>query len=95
VACDAVSWTCVASGGGTCTAAGSGNINDSVDLPATGSVTYTAACAINPAATGTLQNTATVNSAEADASDPDTMNNQATDSNLLIPSSVFSDGFEN
>ena len=33
-------------GGGTCTAAGSGNINDTVNLPAGGSVTYTASCSI-------------------------------------------------
>ena len=29
----ACTWTCVGAGGGTCTAAGSGNINDTVDLP--------------------------------------------------------------
>ena len=39
-------WTCVGAGGGTCTASGSGNINDTVNLPAGGSVTYTATCAI-------------------------------------------------
>ncbi len=32
-------WTCVGAGGGTCTAAGSGNINDTVNLPSGGSVT--------------------------------------------------------
>ncbi len=47
-------WTCVGAGGGTCTAAGSGNINDTVNLPAGGSVTYTASCTIAAAATGTL-----------------------------------------
>src|SRR6185295_17190084 len=35
-------WTCVGAGGGTCTAAGAGNINDTVNLPVGGSVTYTA-----------------------------------------------------
>src|SRR4051812_10917704 len=53
-------WTCVGAGGGTCTASGTGNLNDSVNLPAGGSVTYTATCAISAAATGTLSNTATV-----------------------------------
>ena len=53
-------WTCVGAGGGTCTAAGAGNINDSVNLPAGGSVTYTASCTISAAATGSLVNTATV-----------------------------------
>src|SRR6185436_5737060 len=51
-------WTCVGAGGGTCTA--SGNINDTVNLPSGGSVTYTASCTISAAATGTLSNTATV-----------------------------------
>jgi len=37
-------WTCVGAGGGTCTASGSGNINDTVNLPAGGSVTYTDDC---------------------------------------------------
>src|SRR5262245_27284506 len=34
-------WTCVGAGGGTCTASGSGNINDVVNLPFGGSVTHT------------------------------------------------------
>src|SRR6185436_1996956 len=40
-------WTCVGAGGGTCTAAGSGNVSDTVNLPVGGSVTYTASCAIS------------------------------------------------
>src|SRR6185295_14956037 len=32
-------WTCVGAGGGTCTASGSGDISDTVNLPAGGSVT--------------------------------------------------------
>ena len=75
-------WTCVNAGGGTCTASGSGNINDSVDLPVGGSVTYTATCAINAAATGTLSNTTTVASS---VSDPVPANNSATDTDTLTP----------
>lgn len=75
-------WTCVGAGGGTCTAAGSGNINDPVNLPAGGSVTYTASCAISAAATGTLSNTATVSSA---ITDPTPGNNSATDTDTLTP----------
>jgi len=74
-------WTCTGAGGGTCTAAGSGNINDSVNLPAGGSVTYTASCAINASATGTLSNTATVTS----ATDPNAGNDSATDTDELTP----------
>lgn len=80
-------WTCVGAGGGTCTASGSGNINDSVNLPSGGSVTYTAACAISPAATGTLSNTATVTGA---ATDPTPGNNSATDSDTLTASADLS-----
>jgi len=76
-------WTCVGAGGGTCTAAGSGNLNDAATLPAGGSVTYTASCTISAAATGTLVNTATVSGA---ATDPVPGNNSATDSDTLTPS---------
>ncbi len=75
-------WTCVGAGGGTCTASGSGNINDTVNLPASASVTYTATCAISAAATGSLSNTATVTF----ASDPNTANNSATDTDTLAGS---------
>lgn len=75
-------WTCVGAGGGTCTAAGSGNINDTVNLPSGGSVTYTASCAISASATGTLSNTATVASS---ITDPTPGNNSATDTDTLTP----------
>ena len=58
-------WTCVGAGGGSCTAAGIGNINDIVDLPAGASVTYTLGAVVAPAATGQLSNTATVIAARA------------------------------
>ncbi len=80
-------WTCVGAGGGTCTAAGAGNINDSVNLPNGASVTYTATCNIAASATGTLANTATVSSA---TSDPNPGNNSATDSDTLTPSADLS-----
>ncbi len=73
-------WTCVGAGGGSCTAAGAGNINDAVMLPVGGSVTYTAVCAISAAATGSLSNTATVTS----ASDSNPGNNSATDTDTLV-----------
>ena len=76
-------WTCVGAGGGTCTAAGSGNISDTVNLPVGGSVTYTASCTISASATGTLDNTASVSGGAA--GDPDTGNNSATDTDTLTP----------
>jgi len=87
-ACASVSWTCSGASGGTCAAAGSGNINDSVNLPAGGSVTYLATCTLSPAASGTLTNTASVN-APAGQTDPVPGNNSATDSDtILTPPSV-------
>ncbi len=77
-------WTCVGAGGGTCTASGSGNINDAVNLPSGGSVTYIASCAVSIAATGTLSNTATVTT-PAGVTDPAPGNNSATDSDALSP----------
>ena len=53
-ACTTVNWTCVGAGGGSCTAAGSGNIADLINLPVGGTATYSATCAIDAAATGTL-----------------------------------------
>lgn len=80
-------WTCVGAGGGTCTAAGAGNINDSVNLPTGGSVTYTVNANISSSATGTLSNTATVSSS---LTDPDPMNNSATDTDVLTPTADLS-----
>jgi uncharacterized repeat protein (TIGR01451 family) len=82
-------WTCVGAGGGTCTASGSGNVNDTANLPAGGSVTYTASCTISAAATGTLSNTATV-TAPAGVTDPTPGNNSATDSDTLAASADLS-----
>jgi uncharacterized repeat protein (TIGR01451 family) len=76
------SWTCAGSGGGSCTASGSGNINDAVNLPSGGTVTYAASCAIAAGATGTLSNTATI-TAPAGVTDPTPANNAATDSDTL------------
>jgi len=82
-------WTCAGAGGGTCTAAGAGNINDTVNLPAGGSTTYTASCTISAAATGTLANTATV-TAPAGVTDPTPGNNSATDTDTLVATADLS-----
>ncbi|WP_165371407.1 fibronectin type III domain-containing protein [Pseudolysobacter antarcticus] len=88
-ASETCTWTCSGVSGGTCTAAGSGNINDTVNLPSGGSVNYTATCSISPAATGTLSNTATV-TAPAGVTDPTPGNNSATDSDTLGASADLS-----
>ncbi len=76
-------WTCVGAEGGTCTASGSGNINDLVNLPSGGSVTYTVSATISASATGTLVNTATVTAPQG-VTDPNTANNSATDTDNLV-----------
>jgi uncharacterized repeat protein (TIGR01451 family) len=84
-ACTSVSWTCQGAAGGNCAANGSGDINEIVDLPNGGSVTFSAVCTIDSAATGTLSNTAMV-SPPPGVSDPDLANNSATDEATLVPS---------
>jgi hypothetical protein len=71
------------SGGATgFTAAGAGNIADTVNLPAGASITYTVTATISSSATGSLSNTATVSPA-AGTTDPTPGNNSATDTDTL------------
>ncbi|HXT20049.1 MAG TPA: DUF11 domain-containing protein, partial [Thermoanaerobaculia bacterium] len=82
-------WTCVGAGGGTCTASGSGNISDTVNLPAGGTVTYTASCAVSQSASGSIVNTADVDTDPQAVTDPDDTNNSATDTDT-VPSADLS-----
>jgi hypothetical protein len=75
-------WTCSGSGGATCDASGTGNINSTdVTLPANASVTYTITGTLDPAA---ICGSTVGNSANADFAsttqflDPDETNNTAT-----------------
>ena len=77
-------WTCVGVNA-TCSAAGSGNIDDTVDLGGGGSVTYTVTAAISPGAVGSLSNTATI-AGPAGVPDQRLTNNHATDTDTLSPS---------
>ena len=79
----ACAWTCAPAGGGTCTAAGSGNINDTaVNLPLNASVTYTVGCTVSPttAPGSVVVNTANV-TVPATMVDPNLANNSASASN--------------
>ena len=53
-------WTCTASTGSTCTASGSGDITDTVDVAAGGTLTYTVTGTAPSSVQTTLANTATV-----------------------------------
>jgi uncharacterized repeat protein (TIGR01451 family) len=76
-------WTCVGAGGGSCTASGSGDINDLVNLPLGATATYTLTGTISALAMGSLSNTATVTAPGAIA-DPNPANNSATDTDTLV-----------
>ncbi|MCA1779804.1 MAG: DUF11 domain-containing protein [Xanthomonadaceae bacterium] len=83
------SWSCTASLGSSCTAAGGGNISDVVSLLVSGTATYTATCDIDSAATGNLGNTASI-AADASVTDPDLTNNTSTADIALTPSADLS-----
>ena len=76
-------FTAVGSGGAAgFTASGSGDISDTVDLPAGSTITYTVNASIDSSATGSLVNTATVTT-PAGVTDPNLSNNSATDTDAL------------
>ena len=83
-------WTAKGSGGASgFSASGSGNISDSVNLPAGGSVTYTVVATIQSSAMGTLTNTATITPPPG-FTDDNPGNNSATDTDTLKPTDDLS-----
>jgi uncharacterized repeat protein (TIGR01451 family) len=79
-------FTAIGAGGATgFTASGSGNINDTVDLPVGASITYTVTAQVASSATGSLNNTATVEPGGSQV-DVDLTNNTATDADTLTQS---------
>ncbi len=81
----AASWTCQGHLGGACAGSGSGGLaGELVSLPAASDAVFALAATIDPAATGTLDNTATV-AAAVGVSDPVATDNASTDSDLLVP----------
>ena len=63
-------------------ASGAGNINDTVLMPSGSKITYTAKGKVNPSATGTISNTASV-TPPAGVNDPNPGNNTATDTDSV------------
>jgi len=76
-----VTWTCTADTGAACTASGSGNISDTVDLPAGTSVTYTVTATVVDPLSVNVINTASV-IPPAGLVDENTSNNTSTDTDL-------------
>ncbi|MFQ5349887.1 MAG: YCF48-related protein, partial [Thermoanaerobaculia bacterium] len=78
------SWTCGGANGGGCTAGPvAGDINDTVDLPVGGSVTYTVDCIVNATAADLLVNAASV-APPPDVLDPDSTDDSASDSDVIV-----------
>jgi uncharacterized repeat protein (TIGR01451 family) len=78
-----VTFTATQSGGASgFETTGTGNINNTVTMPAGSVITYKASGKVSSSATGTLSNTATV-AAVSDVPDPNTANNTATDSDTI------------
>jgi uncharacterized repeat protein (TIGR01451 family) len=78
-----VTYTATQSGGASgFSASGSGNINNTVKMPAGSKITYKATGTISASATGSISNTATVTSPSG-VPDPNTANNSATDTDTL------------
>jgi uncharacterized repeat protein (TIGR01451 family) len=78
------SWTAVFAGGATGSGSGSGTINQTVNVPAGGNITYTVLVAVPSNYQGNLTNTATI-TAPAGATDSSPGNNSATDSDTPAP----------
>ncbi len=85
-----VSWTCVPSGAASCSAAGSGDISDHVNLPVSSSVTYVATGTLVSVISGPVTNTARVANA-AGVADPSGGNNsdEAVSSPDAVPPRVL------
>ncbi len=79
-----VTWTCTATAGSACDASDTGDIADTVDLLAGGTATYTVVATIDPSASGSLSNTATL-TPPVTVTDPDTDDHSATDIDTLVP----------
>jgi hypothetical protein len=87
-----VAWTCAGSGGGVCTASGTGDVDALGDLPVGASVVYTIAGNVPDPFAGSLEVTASVAPA-AGITDPDTDDNSDT-AQIVAVESIFADGFE-
>ena len=78
-----VTFTATQTGGASgFSASGSGNINDTVTMPAGSKIIYKASGTISASATGSLSNTATVTSPTG-VPDPNSANNSATDTDTI------------
>ena len=87
----AATWTCAPVGAATCTASGTGDIADSVDLPVNGAVVYTVQATVVANGVGVFAVDASV-AAGPDQDDPDPSDD--SDQHVFQADAVFQDGFE-
>ncbi len=89
-------WNCQSNAQATCSTSGgqSGNVNETLNLANGGGVLITIQAAIDDAATGTLENTATLTLPNG-VNDPTPGDLSSTDSDVLVSDgTLFRDGFE-
>lgn len=84
------SWTCTASGGGSCVASGTGNIDTLVNLPSGATAVFSLSADVQRAPEIVVSNTANVQ-APTGVTDPQLGNNSSTDSD---PIGLYCDGLE-
>jgi len=71
-------WTCTATGGATCTASGTGNLSDTIDIPVGGVVTYAITATVAGSTSESIANSAVV-LPPTDLTDINPANNSAND----------------
>ena len=76
-------WTCTPSPGASCEPGGTGGISSFVGLPVGGTATFSLTATVDPAASGTLLNTASVD-VPAGFVDPDPLDNSASDTDQIV-----------
>ncbi len=87
-------WTCTAAGGASCPAAsGTGELNTPVTLNSGQSLSFSMQ-ATNTGVSGDTASKSVTVTAPASPGDPNTANNTATDSDLVLGDGVFLNGFE-
>lgn len=85
-------WSCEGQNGGLCAASGSGALAELVDLPVGSSVVFAFVASLDPAASGSVTNTATVSPNPVPPPpegvfDPDLGDNSSSDTDTLVPHS--------
>jgi uncharacterized repeat protein (TIGR01451 family) len=95
VAVTGIDWTCSATGGAACNLTGSGNLNESVDLPPSASVTFEVIGTVAPGTMGPITAVAVATTAP-ESLDPNLEDNSASvelaEGNQSIE--IFANGFE-